>query len=100
MTFTDIAAYLRHWLAQRNISPDSMTFIINIADTNAAAIFDMGLRVDVEPWNIAPTDKPYAPFDLRHGFELHGLKFRLESPIHAEPGGVVLRRFAPPPRPI
>ena len=93
MTFGEVAYRLRYWLAEQNIDSKSFTFIINIDDELAAVNFDSALR---SQFGITTPELQYAPLDLREGFELYGLKFRIESPLHADPGKVIIRRFVFP----
>ena len=94
--FTEIAVRLRYWFAKHDIQTKSVTLIINIAEANPAAAFDTAFREEFAAYRLNPGIAIYSPVDVRRGFELHGLKFRLESPIHEEPGQVVIRRFVKP----
>ena len=96
--WTTFAAHLRHWFAKYNIPTDSVTIIVNIAEVNPAAAFDAAFRNEFDAFKLHPEADTFAPLDMRQGMQIYGLKFRLESPLHADPGGVVIMRFVPPPR--
>lgn len=77
---------LQQWMAERNISTKSLTVILNFSDPSAAAHFDAEFRRSLE--NI--TDQPVRTMDIRE-FEMMGVKARIESPLHAEPGNYVIK---------
>ena len=93
--FADVAYRLSHWLAKNNITTENFTFIINIDNVRAACEFDMALRSETKHM-LRPGTETYSPMDVTAGFELCGIKFRLESPIHDEPSRVTMRRFIRP----
>lgn len=70
----------RCWLTSKNIPIEGLTVIFNWQDSQPAAAFDYVVQQEMERYTIQ-WGRPSSPLDIRK-FELHGLRIRVESPIH------------------
>ena len=69
---------LTRWFAERNISTNSLTVILNFTDRDAAVRFDAAMQRDLEAVILHTAGKQ---LDVRT-FEVIGVKVRVESPVH------------------
>lgn len=73
------AAELAHFFARHNIETDGLTIILNIGDREAAARLDYAIKSSFKAYELYPGG-PVG--DIRQ-FQLRGVKFKVESPLHA-----------------
>ena len=80
MNLRKLAYAIYYWFTERNIPTENLVVILNMSDRNAAAHLDFEIKKEMADimWF---TDKSNT---LKTGeFKLHGINFKVESPLHA-----------------
>lgn len=71
---------LSHWLAEHNIDDGRLTVILNFSDREAAVRFEAAVIRELEPLMFIQSKSK--PLNIAGGFEVHGIKVKVESPVH------------------
>lgn len=77
MNLKQVVNELSAWFARERIEMGDLTVIINFKSADPAIQFDMSVRREFEPLLVQKN----GTFDIRE-FQLMGIKFLVESPVH------------------